>query len=359
MSEPAPDKPVRTALLITDDKAASITIRNIVKKYGVEINTSYLNLNSTAMIKKIILKTGNTAFMRADLYKLITEIGVPFLVSLDYTIDLALDDALDPDRRKILRTLLISYIILAKAQGLEHLQANFMVLYRSAQAAHVRPFEANPAGILDILYTGNTKANEIINELKGDPARFNRLFQIRFVNISQTQGEIDAAIRAFITGLETREKLFEMIARKKNTDLEQEHKTAAQIVYRIDRDTVYVDGETSEIPKGSPYLDFSINEFYAVGSWEQLNQLAVADKLKKAITGGIGEKSFKPADPIVLNLGDDCLIDGATANSLARLFVQELGNYKDVKIYVNSDNAIALEKSKGFIIIKNLIRHSY
>ena len=60
----------RKVLLISDNKRASVGVRGALARAGLEVESRYLNLFSIPMIKKILARTGNTAFIRTDLFRL-------------------------------------------------------------------------------------------------------------------------------------------------------------------------------------------------------------------------------------------------------------------------------------------------
>ncbi len=102
----------KQALLITTQTELAKIIKTILANNSIEINTQYEALSSPEVIRNAYQNTGNTVFVRKAFSRLIAEQGVPFLVVIDYRIFLTSNLHEDPDMRKILKTLLISYIIM-------------------------------------------------------------------------------------------------------------------------------------------------------------------------------------------------------------------------------------------------------
>jgi hypothetical protein len=194
----------RKAVLISENKRAFLTLRGALGKHGIEFESGYLNLHSLPMIKKIIAKTGSTAFIRNELLRYLREVGMPYMVILDYDINLGADAAPQADTRRLLRTYLVSYIILAKAQGFERLSGNFIILGPLSRMAEILALEKNPPSILKMLSTKDDKVNAIIDEIKGDEARFNRLFYIKGINTDGNAGEIIESVNQAVSEIGAR-----------------------------------------------------------------------------------------------------------------------------------------------------------
>ena len=166
----------RKVLLISDNKRASVSIRGALGKFGLEVESRYLNLSSIPMIKKILARTGNTAFIRTDLFRFIREEGAPFAVVIDYTAALGADLG-DTDGRKLLRTFLVSYIILSRGRGLES-PGEFPLLGTPRTSARSRASNRTRLGA-DMLTTRDSIVNSFIQDLRADRKRFMGNFLIR------------------------------------------------------------------------------------------------------------------------------------------------------------------------------------
>lgn len=348
----------RKAIIITENKRLAMTIHGALGKSKIDIETSYLNLYSIPMIRKIIGKTGNTAFIRSELLTFVREAGVPFLIALDYTIDLGLDAALDPDRRKLLRTLLISYIILSRGRGFENLKGNFLLIGTSRQMGQISAIEGNPVSILNILTTRDAIVNSFINELRHNPMKFQSLFYFRGLNAELPAGDVVTAVHNCVRSIGDRMRLISQLESRQQPSERKTEDELAKIVYRLDDARVSVDGDICDIQQNDGYARLKENEFYILGRWAGRNITAVADKFKNSILRGVATARFGPDDAIVVHLEDGCTIDASTAASLAQVLLKDLISYRNIKIAVSDANRVILEKSSGYTMLKNYLRYN-
>ncbi len=189
----------KKALLISNSANASLVINNTLKKQGIDIETSYINLHSIQSIRENLKANGNTSFIRTDLSKFFREFGYPHMIILDYMIDFSLSDLDDPDHRKVLRTLLISYIILSRAEEINNLKGNFLIVGNESQMDEIQLLEDKPFKVLDILMTNNVIVNSFIEEMRKNPTIYKDLFSIKGINSDLTTEKIGSQAEKFIS----------------------------------------------------------------------------------------------------------------------------------------------------------------
>jgi len=316
----------------------------------MDIADDYSSLHSIDRIKEAIGQTGNTSFMRSELVRFIREAGFPFLFIMDYRIDTGVEKTLDPDRMKLLRTLLISCIILARGAGFEKLRGNFLLLAEKEDLARARQIESDPLRILKILSTSDKIVNSFIEELKGDRHRFNQLFFIRALNTGSSVNDIHVIMEAMIKAIQARKHL----SRTKETKavINSGEYEAAKVLYRLDDEKVYIDGEIKSVKSGS-MNQLERNQFYLTGHWVNKNLIETTNKVIHAVRNGLGrEKTFSENEAIIINLTDKCVVDSTLTPSLIQLLTIDLGSFSNITINVTESNNAVLSQAKGYNLLK-------
>ncbi len=197
----------RKIILISDNSRIAMPIKAAISPFALEIDEEFLNLHSLSLMRKAIHSTKSTNFIRSELLRFIKQNGFPFLAIIDYKIDTGLEAEADPDHMKILRTLLISYIILSKGNGFENLKANIILLGTNSQKQEITKIEANPQIILGLLATKDEFINNLITDLKSDIKKFSRLFSIKGLNTEIRNDEISMKLTGYIQAIKERENL--------------------------------------------------------------------------------------------------------------------------------------------------------
>jgi hypothetical protein len=358
----------KTAVLITDRTAHASHARSVLGKHGITIITEYDSLYSTAVIRKSLKDTGNTIFIRKSFSRMVHDWGPPFLIILDYRLNLGASSINDSDNRKLLRTFFISLVIMMKKNELDKAKVNFILLTDNTDFNEALNFQKNPVAMLDILKSDNEEINNLICGIGKDPVEFNRIFRIIALPDSAFENTFEKAIIA-LTGKKDaaagpERPLPEAV--KETPKMPKEEKKAdndnppvAHVVYRIDDSLAYIDGAKATLMDKPSLGSLVPGEFYVLGRWEYRNQADVARILGECITNGMGGKRFHKNDEIIINLNDHCTIDATVIASLVMLLTKQLSAFNTKKIIVSYKNADILEKGSGYILIKKHVRHAY
>ncbi|HSV95766.1 MAG TPA: hypothetical protein VLM75_02400 [Spirochaetota bacterium] len=342
---------------MSENKRASVSIRGALGRFGLEVESRFLNLSSIPMIKKILARTGNTAFIRTDLFRFIREEGAPFALVMDYEAGLGADLG-DTDGRKLLRTFLISYIILSRGKGFESLGANFLLLGTAQNMGEISKIEQNPLSVLDMISTRDTIVNSFVNDLRGDRQRFLRHFFIRGLNTDSPAGGAADTVSKFIKSVNDRGRLADDAVVSTGLSSRDGDGPPAKLIYRIDEQRVWVDGDVLGVDSGAQYAALRTGEFYLAGHYTNRNLREVDGKLKSAITRGVATVKFEADSPIVINMKDGCVTDASTAASLAQMLVHDLGGFAGIRLTVNGENRKILEKSTGYTLLRDYLRYA-
>ncbi|MFW6181569.1 MAG: hypothetical protein ACOC8N_07460, partial [Spirochaetota bacterium] len=166
------------SIVLLQDRRTAQYLKLFLGKRNKEVDTSSPLLSDIEAVRNELYVTRNTSNIRVAFGQFIKNHGFPFLVALDYTVDFGLKEQEDPDRRKVLRTILISYIILANAKGFDRSLANIVLLCGKKDAHLVEVYRNNPSILLKQLRTNDERVNALIRShiQKGDELR-------RFLNL--------------------------------------------------------------------------------------------------------------------------------------------------------------------------------
>ncbi len=349
--------------LITENTRIAAPIRQALSGLGIVLETEFLNLHSIPAIKKGIARSGRTAFIRTELLRFIRERGFPRAIIMDARIDLELGPGEDPGHIKLLKTFLISYIILSKGKDTDGIHGRFILLARGKDFEKEYGLGSGTHRILDLLATKNPDINFFIEELKENKARFDQLFTIRIVDPDIPSGSMKEIITGLLAGsLRDDGPVPSSVDTSKKNGVSTEDRsmsaplnTAARVLYRLDENTVYDDGEFPE-SLSAEHRGLKENEFYLVGSWTGATELDLARKIANVLQKGLGDKKkFSFNEEIVFNVDDKCAIDKNTALSMAQLFTKNLSAFKKISIRVSPAHGKIIEKSRGFPMIKDIL----
>ena len=341
-------------------------VKSVIGKYGMTIHTEYESLHSIKVIKKAIAETRNTVFIRKAFNRLINDWGPPALILLDYRVDLGSDSLPDPDKRKLVRTFFISYIILSRKAEFDNLSANFIFLADTEDLPEVRKLENDPVKILDILETTNEDINNMMLSIRRDSDQFKRIFNLKVLPVERVHQELDKTVADLLrqsAGLRQVRTSNQNNDVKSPTQLKSESPDSAQpaamVIFPVDDKKAYVNNKPVNIEKNKSLMNLSSKQFYIIGRCESKNQSEVAKIIRHAIRNGFENITFSTGDEIVINMSNNCTIDSTTISLLVDLLTHDLAGFKNKTINVSFKNACILEKSTGYFMIKKYIHHEY
>jgi len=341
-------------ILITSNNRLTLPLKQILAKHSKSIANEYINLHSIPMIQKAISRTQKTVFIRTELVRFIRETGYPFIIALDYKIDSGIGPKLDPDRLKILRSFLISFIILSRGKGFANIKCNLLLLTGQSDYNAVNDLELNPLKILETLNIHDKIINSFIEELRSSPEKFNSLFFIKSLNMETDQISLASNINNFINGINARENLSDKVL-PKGPEMKKKSAEPAKVIYVHDQDTIYINGEKQETaPEGSE--NYEKNQFYISGYWTTQTLNEVSKEIHRLISKGFGTIKFDPKEKQIINITDECRVDASTTANIAQLAFKDLQEYQNIRIGVSIDNIEILQKSKGFSLIKKIVQ---
>lgn len=341
-------------LLITDNLDVRGKILPILARNNLSIAEDPINLHSVSAIKKEMQGSSSTTFLRTALLNIIRNQGYPFAVALDFRINSGLPGKIDPDGMKVLRTFLISYIILARGRGFENIRANFIFLGGGDDRELLEEINTKPQSILNLLATRDPLVNGFIEELKNSAAAFNRLFFLKGIENTLSPDAMQPLVSTFLQGIKAREQLCRGESPEKI--IENGDFPPAAIVYRAGDQALFKDGEMLPVETEDD-RKLEKDRLYIIGHWTNRTLMQVAEKLTSCITRGIeDEVNFQQDDEIIIDMTERCKIDATTTSSLAQLLGKELFDYKNIRILITRENEDILAQSKGFSLIRKNLR---
>jgi len=357
-------------ILITEKSRITSPMKIALNKHGLEFLADYPALTSIPVMKAGIMRSGKTAFIRTEFLRFIKNNGFPRAIIMDSQIDSGAGKEQDPGMLKIFKTFMIAYVILSKGSECTNLRGNFILLTTGNAFEKEFGFGTNPHAIMEKLSTQNPEINFFIDELKDNSEKFNELFKIILLDTELSSDIITDTIDEFFV----KSALIKSDVNSKseihsknisnNTEIkpdmnepgETNNDKPARIVFRINEDSVYDDGEViTELSEEHKTL--KEKEFYIIGTWSSKTELEVSKKIASVLQKGINENArFGYGDPIIFNIDDRCIIDKNTTLSMAQLFTKNLAVFKKISISASSKNGELIQKSRGFPMIKNIFK---
>lgn len=351
-------------LLMTALPRITTPIRHALNRMNLEIAADFPALTQIPMIKSGVAHAGNTTFIRTELLRFIREQGYPRAIIMDSQIDIGAEAGHEPDRLKLLKTLMIAYIILSKGSSFRTLRGVFILLAHGAALNKELAIGKNPHALMKILNSQNPEIGHFIDELRESRERFDALFSFTVIDAEQPSDHVTAAVAEFLARTAPAGQASDQPAPAAAGDdgapaddnaapeTAAAGETAARLVYRIDAAAVWDDGTLAD-GAAPEYDGLTERQFYLFGAWVARTELEVARKVAGAVQKGLGEKMrFNYNDVIVFNIDHRCVIDKNTTLSLGQLFAKNLAQYKKITLRFGPRHWPLVQKSRGFPIIR-------
>lgn len=348
-----PEQIKDSVFILTAKEALVQHIKNTVLKNGLTPADNNSPLGSYSYIEEMLKKSGNLSFIRNDIISFIKNKKFPFMFIMDLRIKTG-----DQDSLTVLKTLLITYIILSKSDYSKDILLNLAILAGSEDYKKLYSIIQNHSLLLNILNTGDPKINKVIEEFKVKKELFNNHLTISIIEESGDYFKLEANLNLFIHKIKLKEKLRDkrrMKTRKSSTRIENQKTDSAQIIYSNGAE-LFINGERSEIIDPEKHSNINPGEFYIQGLFTGYNRLETVNRLLKLIRKGVNDKvKFDRDDDILINISSECHIDATIPITLAQLIIKDLQDYKKIKIKVNNENSKIMQGSQGYSLLKKYI----
>jgi|GEM_PF-700696 len=339
------------AMILTGDENLIQLIKNILPEINVDQYSENNSLSSLASIKKRLLEEGNLSFLKKDVLTLIQQNGYPLITVIDIKINPGAEAV--HENLKILKTLLLSYIIIMQSEQYKNISCNVSILMGKNEYNQFKITNKHPQNFLSILKTNDERLNNIIHEYTTNSEKFKRNFNILITDGEQEPSLIKSELILFINMIKSKEKLRGKLVPDKpapNAGPKIDAAHPADIVLRSGK-ICFKNGDT-------PYeyddkLNLNEREIYILGNFTSYTRLDVIDRLLHLIRTGFGdEMNLKKGDLFIINIPNQSIIDSTTPITLAQLLSKELQDYKNIRIKTSPGHYKTMQQSQGFSMIQ-------
>lgn len=339
------------AVILTDFENLIPLVSDILTVINVDHYSDGNSLSSLSELKKKLNEEGNLSFLKKDIISFIEKNGYPFVTVIDLKIGTGIDG--DNEKIRILKTLLLSYLIIIQSEQYKNISCNLLILANNNDYNHLKAIHKQPQNMLAILKTNDERINNIINEYTTNNEKFKKNFNILLTDAEQNPSLIRSEIVLFTNMIKSKEKLKTKILKQKTEPVNGPKISAAEsadVMLRSGK-IIFKNGESPADYNEELKLDEK--EVYILGNFTSYTRLEVIDKLLLLMKKGFGnEVNFKKGDSLVLNIPKGSTIDSTTSITLAQLLSQELAEYKNIKIKTTALHYQMMQKSQGFSMIQ-------
>lgn len=351
---------IHKIILLTKHKRLYKSLRQTIKQKKLECETDITSLCDVDHIIKMIRITKNTLFIRdaySDFIK--KNNGTPLCIILDYKIDLGLSADLDPDKMKLIRTFLIASVILNNMTGLQYNMTNIILIGSPVHLKQFELFKSNPNLIFTVIKTSNPKLNQLLDKTINNSEVARSLFYFNYLLIDEANDVISPARKLEIIIdkiLVKKQSIINKEKTKHQTGLISGHYVPAKILYKISGVKLYLDGKLYDIENNHEFNKYENNVIYIIGHYVHNNVNEVNKKIEKFILDYLPKlRTLSLNTEINISLNSHTIIDGGITPALNILLSTKLKDFKNIRLITSPENFVKMEKSPGFISLKNYI----
>jgi formiminotetrahydrofolate cyclodeaminase len=345
------------SILITQNKRLEQFIKHMMKNRKMEIETELPLLSNINKIREDIHRNNNTVNLRAEFGYFIKTYGFPFMLILDYQVDFSLSLNSDPDQRKLVRTFLLAFTLLANSKGFENATANIVFIVNKKQFIPVSKFTKNPTALLTQIRTKDERINAIIDAFTSDDEKVKRFFHISYIfepengKYAQEVERLEKIIDIFKNIIES---IPEPETQKTGTEMITDKVSPADVICRATLEKMIVNGEISHIKEEEKHTYLEKN-IHLVGALTQKTTNTVKDRITTTFKVMAKCNPFKKDERIFINIPDSSVLDGSFAVSIGTYLSQELSEYTGISLNIGKANHDKLKNSKGYFAIEDYI----
>lgn len=345
------------AMFLSENETLIRLIKDVIPEINIDEYSGDSSLSSLASLKNGAKNEGNLSFLKKDILSVIQQEGYPFIIVMDMKIYSGLDT--DHDNVKVIKTLLLSYIIIMQSEQYKNISCNVLILMSKDEYEHFKITHKQPQNFLSILKTNDERLNNIIHEYTVNSDKYKKNFNILLTDAEQEPSLIKSEFILFTNMIKAKEKLRNKLVQEKPVS-----QSAPKIDAAHPADLVLRSGKICFKNGDAPCeyddgLNLDEKEIYILGNFTSYTRLDVIDRLLRLIRTGFGnEINFKKGDPLVICIPDRSVIDSTTPITLAQLLSKELLEYKNIRIKTSAEHFKTMQQSKGFSMIqRNIIIH--
>jgi len=342
----------KEVLVLTDKENLMPNIVSLLQKNSLHHHSETRNLSTHIDLLNAAKENGNLNFIKSDILDLIKGPGSPFIIIMNLRNETGLEN--DRDRLKILKTIILSYILIIESKIKDTISCNLFLLSKENEYNKLKVIMDKPHKILDIVKTTNQKLNETVEKFQNNSVLFGKYFSIFVSNYDSNPLHIESELNTFMSMVKIKERLKSKLRKdneKIDNGLSKEKKESAEIIFKKNG-IIYKNGEATNIDDP----DLTEEEIYIYGSFTSYNRLEVLDKLESLIKKGIEEiHEFNHDAPLVINMKEKCQPDASATVTLAQLLIKDLPSFRKAKIKTDFKNNEILKKSQGYSLLSKYI----
>lgn len=347
-------------ILLTKNNRLNKALNQAVKSKNLTCEQEIKTLSNINHIKKMINITKNTLFIRDAYSEFIkNNNGTPIAIIIDYRVDFGLSPQLDPDNMKLVRTFLVSSAILGNMTNLSYNLTNVILIGIPSDLKQFESFRKAPHLLLEKVKTGNPHLNQLLDKVIADPEKAKRLFYIDYLLMDERNDVMAPAkkLESILDKLlEVKQSIMNQEKTKHQTSLMSGRYEAAKILFKLSNIRLFLDGKVYNIENNNKFDKYKENIIYIIGYYIHSNVSEVNKKLEDFILGQLPKlKKITVDTEINISLNSHTIIDGGIAPALNLLLSTKLKDFKNVRLLTSPTNFSKMEKSPGFISLKNYI----
>lgn len=347
-------------ILLTVNKRLYQALSQAIRSKKLDVETGFQALSDLDYIRKFLSRTKNTSFIREAYSSFIKKYsGTPLGIIIDFRIDLNLEPELDPDRMKLMRTLLISGVILSNMTDLVYNLTNIICIGGPENLNQFKVFKEKPHLLFKLCKTSNPQINRLLEDKVNYPDKTMATFFFDYILIDEKNDIISASkkLELIIDNILARKQsLINREMTKNQTQILKGEHEPARIIFKISSQRMYMDGQIVNIEENAQFANYPENIIHVLGYYVSSTLSTVNEKIRRFILEDLPKIRKIDADTeIILHLGPEAVIDGSTTPSLNIFFSITLRDFKNIHVVPSPENFGKMERSPGFISLKNYI----
>ncbi len=346
----------KSIVLIEDRRLEQFT-KQLLQRKKKAVETTIPLLTKVSAIKEDIQKNKNTVNLRGEFGHFVKENGLPFLMIMDYHVDFGLSLQEDPDKRKLVRTFLLAFTLLANAKGHGDASANIVFVVDKNMASTISQFSKYPSFLLEQIRTMDDRVNSIIDSFAADRNKVKSFFKITYI-FNPEEGKYAPEIERLDNIVDTFDKIvaakLKAIKTKTTTEMITDTLKPAEVICRATLEKIIRNGKLDQVREEAKkrYIEKNI---HLEGAITTKTLPEVTKRLLATFQAMSKVNPFKKDEKIFINIPDSSVIDGSFASVMGAFLTKSLAGFKGISLNMGKTNSEKVKNSEGYIAIKDYI----
>ena len=346
----------KSIVLIEDRRLEQFT-KQLLQRKKKAVETTIPLLTKVSAIKEDIQKNKNTVNLRGEFGHFVKENGLPFLMIMDYHVDFGLSLQEDPDKRKLVRTFLLAFTLLANAKGHGDASANIVFVVDKNMASTISQFSKYPSFLLEQIRTMDDRVNSIIDSFAADRNKVKSFFKITYI-FNPEEGKYAPEIERLDNIVDTFDKIvaakLKAIKTKTTTEMITDTLKPAEVICRATLEKIIRNGKLDQVREEAKkrYIEKNI---HLEGAITTKTLPEVTKRLLATFQAMSKVNPFKKDEKIFINIPDSSVIDGSFASVMGAFLTKSLTGFKGISLNMGKTNSEKVKNSEGYIAIKDYI----